>query len=242
MEVLECDERLSTLSANLSRHHQQCLELSEARSAERPSADLIDIQGHQESRSSKLFGDALGYTAEFLAIIESYRSANVRGASMTGAMYAGNSDTSSTRVGLIIILNLISAYLQITALYEKLFHDLCQQLSNHPAGSGLQILPGLQLAGFSVQQGSMQTKILVQAVLYQFEKIERCLGLSVDLRVTDKQEAYYAGLFDDERARIILEAVSNSKWSHIAMDDNSGLKALSSLKDKIRRAQAYLDT
>lgn len=208
--------------------------------------DLIDDQGHQESRSSKLFGDALGDTAEFLAIIESYESGTLSGASVTGATYGSDdtacSATSNARVGLIIILNLISTYLQIVAVYEKLFHNLCQQLFNPPAGSGLQILPGLRLAGFSVQQGKMQTKILLQAILYQFDKIERCLGLPVEFRVTEKHEAYYTGVFEDERARILLEAVSNSKWSHIAVDDNSGLRALPSLRDKIRRAQVYLDT
>jgi hypothetical protein len=241
-KVLECDERLSTLSANLSRHHQQCLALLEDGSKERSSVDSTEIQGCKESRSSKLFGDALSDTAEFLAIVESYGSGEVGGASITGATCAGNSATSSTRVGLIIILSLISTYLQIVALYEKLFYDLCQQLLNPPAGSGLQILPGLRLASFSVQQGNMQTKILVQAILYQFDKIERCLGLPVEFRVTEKHEAYHTGVFGDERARILLEAVSNSKWSYVAVDDHSGLKALPSLQDRIRRAQAYLDT
>lgn len=241
--VLEGDPRLSSLSLDLSRRLQQCLAISEPQdipmldttcSETAPAADS-DMISLEEPLSSKLFRDALGDLSEFLVIIQSYGSE--RSGQSTGAGSGnGTIPNPSPRIGIVVILNLLSAYLQIVAIYDKLFRCLRKQLFDASEGSiaGLQTLPGLRLTG------NLQTKILIHAILRQFEMIERILGLPAEFRVTDKGVAY-SGLFEDERARGLLEAVSNSKWCHVAIDDHCGSRALSSLRDTIKRVQVYLD-
>ena len=62
----------------------------------------------------------------------------------------------------------------------------------------MQTLPGLYLAGFPVQQSSLQIKILIQTIQHQFEPIEKALGLPVEMRVSERKEAYLNGLLDGE--------------------------------------------
>ena len=231
---------LLNLSLGLSRRLQQCLVISNkiappslaSLGATSPALapanidmdmdmdmDMEDLrhEGWGAQKSSDVFGDALNDTSEFLVIIQSYAASS-----------CGN---STPQINIIVILNLLSAYLQIVAIFEILFRCLCKQLfdesvkfsftspsekgdktcrglasnnndySLHAAAAnsnnnkqgvqesnGLQTLPGLRLAGFSVQQGNLQTKILLHAVLHQFEMMERTLGLTTELRVTDQRE------------------------------------------------------
>ena len=143
--------------------------------------------------------------------------------------------------GIIVTLNLLSVYLQLVVIYDKLFQCLSNQLFDASVGfvAGLETRLGLQLTGFSVQQGNLQIKILMHAILHQFETIESILGLPTEFRVTEKHENY-SGLFEDGRARGLLEAMSNGKWCHAAVDDHCGLKALSSLRELLKRVQMSL--
>lgn len=47
------------------------------------------------------------------------------------------------------------------------------------------VLPGMQLAGFSISHSALQRKILVQTVRHQFEDVEGLLGLPPALRVSE---------------------------------------------------------
>ena len=58
-----------------------------------------------------------------------------------------------------------------------------------------------------MEQGSLQTKILIQAIDHQFELIERSLGLLVELRVSDRREDYHSGLLQNEWAMSLLQAI-----------------------------------
>lgn len=94
-------------------------------------------------------------------------------------------------------------------------------------------------------QGNLQTKILIHAILHQFDLIERLLGLPADLRVTDKP-GVYSGLFGDDRARALLRAVTDGNriendWCQTQVDDNRLSKALSSLRETIKNIQVSLD-
>ena len=237
--ILGTDHRLSSLNLDLSRQYlaiarTQDSSMQDMSSDSPPVTDNGKV-GQEGLVSSKLLGEALSDTSEFLAIIQSY------GTERRGS----NSDTipnTSPNLGIIVILNLLSAYLQLVVIYDKLFHCLNNQLFEASLGlvAGLETLPGLQLAGFSVQRGNLQTKILIHAILHQFEMIERILGLPAQFRVTEKQDNY-SGLFEDGRAKCLLEAMSNEKWYHAAIDDHCGLKALSSLREMLKRVQTFLD-
>ncbi|KAH7324401.1 hypothetical protein B0I35DRAFT_161311 [Stachybotrys elegans] len=84
------------------------------------------------------------------------------------------------------------------------------------AGAGigsLQILPDLNLGGFSVDHGKLQAQILLQAILHQLEMIENALGLTAEFRVTKPTNLVGSqGLFGhggktEERQRMILDAI-----------------------------------
>ncbi|KAH8820160.1 hypothetical protein F5884DRAFT_826586 [Xylogone sp. PMI_703] len=298
---------LSSLSLVLTKRLQQCMAISDtilspSRPSETKAAPLISADGDTHMRrsqegielqmSANMFGDALNDTSEFLIILQSY---------------ASSGPGTPQRISIIVILNLLSAYLQIVAIFERLFWCLCKQLFDNNAaspasflpfsdiktdetrrgsesisdnycihitpnnndnnsagiqdGDGVQTLPGLRIAGFSVSQGNLQTKILVHAILHQFEMIERVLGLTDELRVTDKRGEEdrspsgmsNSGLFDQHKsARALLEAVSTgNQWgchnqqqvtATIEDDkDNFGLKALSSLREMINRVRVFLN-
>ncbi|KAF4625319.1 hypothetical protein G7Y89_g12847 [Cudoniella acicularis] len=108
--------------------------------------------------STKLFGETLNNTSNLLAILQSYKK------------------SSPQNLSIIVLLNLLSAYLQIVTIYDKLLQCLCKQLSS---SSPSQILPGLQLAGFSVQQSNLQTKLLMDVMLHQLAAMEQVLGLPI---------------------------------------------------------------
>lgn len=241
--VLGCDHRLFNLNLDLSKQLQQYLTVTrpqdspmmDINSDSSPAAD----RGQEEPLRSNLLGDALSDASEFLAIIQSYRTER------RGSSSSGSDAISSTRprLGLIVILNLLSVHLELVMIYEKLFQCLSNQLfdaSSLANVDGLQApLPGLQLTDFSSQRGNLQTKILVHAILHQFEMIERILGLPAEFRVTEKQDDN-SGLFEDGWARDLLEAMSNGRSYHGAVDNHCGLEALSSLREMLKRVQISL--
>ncbi|KAL9072495.1 MAG: hypothetical protein Q9161_003507 [Pseudevernia consocians] len=241
--VLGCDHRLFNLNLDLSRQLQQYLTV--ARPQDSPMVDLNSDsspaadRGQEEPSCSNLLGDALSDASEFLAIIQSYRTER------RGSSSSGDDTISSTRprLGLIVILNLLSVHLELVVIYEKLFQSLSNQLfdvSSLRNVDGLHApLPGLQLTDFSNQRGNLQTKILVHAILHQFEMIERILGLPAEFRVTEKQDDY-SGLFEDGWARDLLAAMSNGRSYHGDVDNHCGLEALSSLRDMLKRVQISL--
>jgi len=206
-----------------------------------------------------IFERALGDLSEFLAVIRSYTSKNddqVQGVSTgepIGQGVASGPDIGPTRpISLVVLLNLFSAYLQIVTIYDKIIGALRIRLCGvGPLGSSYggfdQRTPDVRLLGFSASQGTLQTKILIHAILHQFDVIERTLGLPADLRVTDTQ-GVHLGLFEDERARSLLGAVSNAKriengWvqDHTGMEDHGSAKALSTLRVALKAVHDFLD-
>jgi len=248
-QVLGGDQRLSKLNLDLSKwlegrsENSSITELSSDLSPE-PGGD----SGVQGSGQSKLLSDALSHSSELLAIIQSYGPE--RRGSMDGS---GNNSTSGTkipRLGIIVTLNVVSVYLQLVAMYEKLFQDLSNQFFDSAADliSDLKPLPTLQLTGFGVQNGHLQTKILIHAILHQFESIERILGLPVEFRVTEKQDEYSGGLFEERNAQDLLQAIisgdgaktGEKRYDALPLDDY-GFKALPSLREALQRVQISLD-
>jgi hypothetical protein len=233
--VMRCDHRLSILNMDLTKRLQQHLVLSQPQDrvmldTESSSAADRSYTGQEGQSSSKVLNDALADSSTFLAIIQSY-SPRSGSTSSTGSI-----SSISPRLGIIVILNLLSVYLQLVATYDKLFQTLTSQLFDTSAGSSA----GLELAGFSIHRGNLQTKVLIHAILHQFESIERVLGLPVEFRVTEKQDDY-SGLFDKGCARNLLQAMGDGKWRNEPIDDNSELKALFSLREMLKNVQTSLD-
>ncbi|CAG8958607.1 hypothetical protein HYFRA_00009924 [Hymenoscyphus fraxineus] len=261
--TLETDQRLSTLGLNLSIRLQQCVvannrpwdstngDSSSSSSLQRGSSaattEGTDAMATDPSEIGSAncisFGHALRNTSEFVAIIQSY------GAGRS----TPQSPNSSPSLGVIATLKILSVYLQVIAIYDRLLGQLHEQLCNSTSQAGfnaesfpgLQTLPGLQLAGLPVNEGNLQTKILIQAILHQLETIENLLGLPAEFRVADRQNVHTRGLLDDERARSLMKAaMTEGRYgTHVAMDDpqeGSELGALASLKRNIQNITQFL--
>lgn len=241
--VLGCDRRLFNLNLDLSKQVQRYLTVT--RPHDSPMMDITSSHSPSEADSglegklrSNLLSDALSGTSEFLAIIQSYRTQRRDSSSSNDSI-----PSTRPRLGLIAFLNLLSVFLELVVIYEKLFQSLSNQLfdaSSVRFVDGLQgSLPGLQLTDFSIQQGNLQTKILIHAILHQFEMIERILGLPAEFRVTEKQDDY-SGLFEEGWARELLEVMSNGILKHAAVENHCGLEALSSLREMLQKVQTCL--
>lgn len=256
----ECDFRLSQLSLKLCRQMQFCMTGSQCwdtttvdpKASENPFK--VMRKGPDGQSNSNAFGDALCSTSEFLAILQSYDRGGAGSSSAGSSHHRTASNTPSrSSLGFICILNLLSSYLRIIAifdsLYLRLYELLCCSTASSPgsfAEAGLQILPGLQLAGFSVQHGSFQTKILIQATQHQFEMIEKILCLPADFRVSDRRDVYQGGLLGDGWARSLLQAVINGQHSgegatRLPFDWDPAVGSLGSLRRNVMRVRQFLD-
>lgn len=221
---VDCDLRLSKLSVDLCQQAQRNMAADQQSGrtqvgADQESAEVEIASQHlngypDTTAQSKQFGDALCSTSEFMAIIQS-------------KLDDIELDDPSTRheahwplINLSCVLNLISCYLLIVAVFERLVLRLYEQITcngnetptsdssiaSHSAGP--QTLPGLHLASFHVQQSNLQTKILIQIIEHQFEMIEKSLGLPAELHVSSgRREPYKDGLLQSGLDEGLLQAI-----------------------------------
>ncbi|KAK4110383.1 hypothetical protein N656DRAFT_292320 [Canariomyces notabilis] len=266
--VRECDQRLSQLNLNLSTlldSHSPWLArepLAEgalpraSNSPARDQASPYPTLGSPDPWSDETLGDLLRYMAEFISIMQSYTEENAN---------------DRPRLGTVIQLNLLSVHLQIVAICDELFrylcHHFCQPLcpsSPSPPSGGeyhersptstlrrskleeIQPLPGLQLAGFHVQHGTLQARLLLHTVLHHFSLMERMLGLPDEWRVVGKRDASCTGLLENEQGRLLLDAIGtgNVNWTERHDPDiegNEGLAKLHSLRGKIKTLQQFIE-
>jgi hypothetical protein len=218
--VLTSDYRLANLHTNLCNQFNQYRAAQQNGSLDASTHDcgqLTDIN-HAGSIGPLHFGDALRCISELLGIIEDY------GEEMRASTDHHKGSMRPPLLRIVIILDILSAYHRMLVIYD----DLCAQLYDEVRAclrgsiSGHQTLPGLQLAGHSVEHGHLQTKILVQAVIHHFEMIERALGLPIIYRVSSRQDIY-RGLLEDDRCKRLLS---------IVMEDECGSRVLS-LREKL---------
>ncbi|KAI1135884.1 hypothetical protein F5Y05DRAFT_164398 [Hypoxylon sp. FL0543] len=250
---LDCDKRLSHLNHKLSTRLEQCFLRINHNSHATPLSPSQESSGSAESASpwdSHALGDILRDTVEFIAIIESYTP--------------GRDSSSTTRtnvplLGTVVQLNLLSVHLQLIATYDRLLQHFYSQLCTDPLTppsptssartppahrSGMLDLPGMDVAGFRVQQGTLQTKILLETILHHLGIVERVMELPIAWRVTDRQrDSRGMGLFENRQARLVLEAVGLSTLSLTegALDDQGKLPAIASLRDGIQRLQVVIE-
>lgn len=207
-----CCIRLSRLRMRLSLHLQQCLEDTVFWDTD------MDVKEHQQPAVQNPFGEALCYTSELLTIIRFFVQQQAHGDSseLPSASVFGT-------INLITMLDILSAHTQLVSIYDGLFQRLYAKLRNNVGQEApelsaprLQTLPGLQLAGFSVLQGNLQTKILIQAIMHQFETLEKELSLPAELRVSKRTETYPGGLIGrDPRTRHVVNSffVSSAQYA-----------------------------
>ncbi|KAI1100580.1 hypothetical protein F4804DRAFT_318591 [Jackrogersella minutella] len=262
--ILQCDERLARLNLRLSTRLQEHFLASKSHDSNTascsPSQESTSSEATGPSNTQAL-GDILRDTAEFTSIVESY---NPRRKSMNSIMSERlEPPTTRPRLSTIVQLDLISAYLQIVATYDNLLQYLCSHFctNDSPPSSPLlkqdsvadwfnpfglerlQPLPGMQVAGFQVHQGTLQAKLLLDTILHHLVIVERLLGLPKAWRATDKYESHSIGIFADARARLILDAIglSNLEQSSGALSSNGELPTIASLRDGIKRLQVFID-
>ncbi|PHH92956.1 hypothetical protein CDD83_3114 [Cordyceps sp. RAO-2017] len=200
------------------------------------------------------FGDVLCSTSEFLAILRSTFDSPENNRSPLGSSL--NASPSRSRrepeaqaaPGPACILDVLSCYFHLVDLYDRLLLDLCQQLStcsddpsilNHGllAYYGLQVLPGLDLGGFPIQQASLQVRILVQTIQYQFEMMEKLVGLPVELRVSDRYDAYPHGLLHGEQNGKLVQGIISSVEQSASCDDDPAIGSTLSLRQTLARTR-----
>ncbi|KAH6658992.1 hypothetical protein BKA67DRAFT_543169 [Truncatella angustata] len=223
MSLLQQQKQHQILTSSAT--HNNAGEADQEEDAMAIAADRMPLMPENETS----FGEALAATSEFSSILRSYNTTNFTSQS-----------ASRSVLSVVVTLDVMSAYLQIIDIHENLFAGLHQQLctSAGQLTTSLQTLPGLSLAGFAVEQGSLQTKILLQAVIHQFETIERILGLPVELRVSNRKDTYMVGLLDGEWGRNLVKALMGSVLSQ---NDLRGMSKLDSLRRNIENVKRFLE-
>ncbi|KAK0385884.1 hypothetical protein NLU13_7061 [Sarocladium strictum] len=266
--ILGSDHRLSSLNLSISKRLDSALALGGHESQDTPSRSdataappaAHDHGANQEQHDGpKLLSEALNDTSEFLIIIQSYRNrAERRGSSSWsnsggGGDHSGEQSSPGPRLGLVNTLNLLSVYLQLVELYDKLFQSSFSFLLQDASAEGVVLdrqeaaaassLPSIGFSPSLMQQrgGGLQAKVLIHAILHQFENIERTIGLPVDYRVTGKDDDY-SGLLREGSAMNLLEAIAGESQPHQAMEGyHAELKSVGSLRTILQRMQIALN-
>jgi hypothetical protein len=252
--VLGSDRRLSSLNLSISKRLELAIALGRT-SQDTTGSDVAAPPSHdngvsQEHDGPKLLSEALNDTSEFLIIIQSYRNRAERRGSRSWSNSDGglqHDQSSAPRLGLVITLNLLSVYLQLVELYDKLFQSsfsfLLQETSSegtldqHDASS----LSGIGFASSIMQRGDLQAKVLIHAILHQFENIERTIGLPVDYRATGKDDEYL-GLLREGSAMSLLDAIAGDSQPHQPAEGyQAELKSVNSLRGVLQRMQIALN-
>ncbi|KAI0967013.1 hypothetical protein F4678DRAFT_465817 [Xylaria arbuscula] len=200
LSATECGTRLASLRMKLSLHLQQSLYMT----------DFFDMDTDQkeEEQPQNPFGEALCYTSELLTIIRLFRQQTLGDASSL------RSASTCKTTELVTMLDILSAHTQIITIYHNLFQQLYAKMHNSVgqeasdvSASELQTLPGLQLAGFSVLQGNLQTKILMEAMMHQLKILEKELSLPAELCVSKRTEPHQEGMVgQDMRTQHVIDS------------------------------------
>lgn len=240
---------------------QECMKMAPDRIAIDSSGNHASntFEATKETHNGEIgynaFGKALHSTSDFLNILQMYHYNH------TGTTFAPISSSNPPHVNRVssgralnyaCMLHLLSSYLRIIAIFDSLlsqvhFLQSCNGQSSPRRAEGIQILPDLRLAGFHVHHGALQTKILIEAIQHQFKLIEELLGLPVELRISDRQEAYHVGLLQNNMAKSLFQVVLNRQHGNeeqelMAFDCVSAVDSMESLKQSIAKVRQSLDS
>jgi hypothetical protein len=189
----------------------------------------------KEVWSPKVFGEVLQDTSDFIHILK-HRALKPEG---------------NESFGIMIVLSLISAYMQLVSIYDHLLQSLCKQLqcSTSPSSAGANrvgnpalVLPSLLVAGVSIDSGTLQARLLVEIVVDRFVILQRILGLPLGLQVTGGNPQLRAlgghGLGSkDEVPTLLKEAECANGLLKVLGDHTRQVSVIYSLRNTIRRFQ-----
>ncbi|KAI0194527.1 hypothetical protein EV127DRAFT_405523 [Xylaria flabelliformis] len=262
--ILQCDERLSRLNLRLSARLEEHPRQSSSYASSPLSCSSPNTLSSEPSErwDSQCVGNILRDTADFISIIESYGHDETPSAGRN-ILSSECLDASSMNSGLgtIVYLEVLSAYLLIVATYRDLLYHLCNRFSigksvaaspaqsssshysNYFAPEQVTPLPTMEVAGFQVQHSVLQTKLLLETIVYQLAQMEQLLGVPQSWRATDKRRYQGVGLFDNSKTRFLVDAVhlSNLGQSTGTSGGDAQLSAVASLRDHIRSLRSFLD-
>ena len=209
--------------------------------------------------TSSDIGAALFSTSEFLAILQSVHSSS---ASMM------TEPSPAPPLTLETVLSLVTSFLRLIAIFDRLLLKLLRKVDRYnevddsgPAGGGRALLDpqtfqGFAVAGFPVQESSLQVKLLKQMIVHQFEMVEKILGLPVELRISDRRDAYPSGLLCDSEfgqclLRLLTQQLNSSSTTrdtdtilspYCRTDNAIHSSALASLRGSLNSLEDPYDT
>jgi hypothetical protein len=194
LSATDCDRRLSELSIDLSRHVGR-IKLHDYDHNFDNSGAFPENCDHEVLDS---IARTLKSNSMFISLIQSYARGTCSAADRMEDVTSTNGNILGSPHDFLCSLNILSTYIRLISLSDNLFKQIFASIKDdserhtrvepngaHAQSTIPQILPGLQLAGFTVTQSSFQAQILVQAVLHQFETMAQQLGLPAELRVSD---------------------------------------------------------
>ncbi|CAG5181716.1 uncharacterized protein ALTATR162_LOCUS9799 [Alternaria atra] len=194
LSATDCDRRLSELSVDLSRHVGR-IKLHDY-------DHNFDNSGAFPENCDHEVQDAIARTLKsnsmFISLIQSYARGTCSAADRMEDVTSTEGNILGSPHDFLCSLNILSTYIRLISLSDNLFKQIFASIKDdserhtrvepngaHARSTIPQILPGLQLAGFTVTQSSFQAQILMQAVHHQFETMAQQLGLPAELRVSD---------------------------------------------------------
>lgn len=111
------------------------------------------------------------------------------------------------------ILMMITTYILFVRMFDVIFSRLIVALREFPnEAAKVRFEPGFKLGGFSLPQGFLYLKIIVQAFEHQLERMESSLGLPAEYRVSvsgflSEKQHDSSGVFDNPKYQSLLETV-----------------------------------
>lgn len=121
------------------------------------------------------------------------------------------------------ILIMITTYILFVRMFDVLFSRLIVALQEFPNEvAKVSFEPGFKLAGFSLPQGLLYLKIIVQTFEHQLERIESSLGLPVEYRVyLSERQHDSSGVFGHAKYQSLLKAVMTEALEEDDWDDEN---------------------
>ncbi|KAI0436181.1 hypothetical protein F4803DRAFT_247464 [Xylaria telfairii] len=147
----------------------------------------------------------------------------------------------NVELSVVAILNILSCYLHLVAIFGIFFRHMHTFLCQTPASSlpTLQTIPGLRLADMHVDHGGLQLKILIQVIEHQFVMMENSLGLLDEHRVFPRHQ----GRWSNDCQGIRLDGCEIGMLLTDVMGSNvaaSATRIVASLREEIAKVRQLL--
>jgi hypothetical protein len=185
---------------------------------------LISMADPNLARESRLdenpVGTLLRSTAEFIDIVRTWSKSTTsdqpteseKRKDKTNPFNFYNFHPATYTLNKPTILMMITTYILFVRLFDVIFSRLIFALREFPnEAAKVRFEPGFKLGGFSLPQGFLYLKIIIQAFEHQLERIESSLGLPAEYRVfvsgyVSERQHDSSGVFDNPKYQTLLRA------------------------------------